>query len=134
MDSVKLFGEKIGVRARILQLEGVSGHADKNGLTDWLRGFKEKPKRVFIVHGEDTVTDEYAGYLRDEFGYEERRFTKILKRPQQGLRRSLCTTGAEPMPTLRSCSIRSTIFAMSGTDDIKTIINKGCAGTDRYSL
>ena len=70
VDSVKLFGEKIGVRARILQLEGVSGHADKNGLTDWLRGFKEKPKRVFIVHGEDTVTDEYAGYLRDEFGYE----------------------------------------------------------------
>lgn len=70
VDSVKLFGEKIGVKARILQLEGVSGHADKKGLTDWINGFKEKPKRVFIVHGQDEVTDEYAKYLRDEFGYE----------------------------------------------------------------
>ncbi len=69
-DSVKLFGEKIAVEARIEQLEGVSGHADKQGLIDWIQGFKEKPKRVFIVHGEDTVTDEFADCLMREYGYD----------------------------------------------------------------
>ena len=68
--SVKLFGEKIGVKAHIEKLDGVSGHADKQGLIDWINGFKEKPKRVFIVHGNDEVTDDFAEYLRKEYGYE----------------------------------------------------------------
>lgn len=69
-DSVKLFGEKIGVKARIEKLDGVSGHADKQGLINWINGFKEKPERVFIVHGEDTVTDEFADCLKNEYGYD----------------------------------------------------------------
>lgn len=69
-DSVKLFGEKIGVKAHIEILDGVSGHADKQGLIDWINGFKVKPKRVFIVHGQDEVTDEFAKCLADEYGYE----------------------------------------------------------------
>lgn len=69
-DSVKLFGEKIGVKAHIEILDGVSGHADKQGLIDWINGFKVKPKRVFIVHGQDGVTDEFAKCLADEYGYE----------------------------------------------------------------
>lgn len=69
-DSVKLFGEKIGVKAHIEILDGVSGHADKQGLIDWINGFKVKPKRVFIVHGQDEVTDVFAKCLADEYGYE----------------------------------------------------------------
>ena len=67
---VKLFGETVEVHARIQVLAGISGHADKDGLTDWLRGFLQKPQRVFIVHGEDEVCDSYAKYLKDTFGYE----------------------------------------------------------------
>lgn len=70
VDSVKLFGEKIGVKARIEKLDGVSGHADKQGLLNWINGFKKKPQKVFIVHGEDTVTDEFAQCLKDEYGYD----------------------------------------------------------------
>ena len=69
-ESVKLFGEKIGIKARIEKLDGVSGHADKPGLIDWLQGFKRKPEKVFIVHGEDDVTDEFAQCLKDEYGYD----------------------------------------------------------------
>lgn len=54
-DEVRLFGEPIQVRAQIKQLAGLSGHADKNGLIEWISGFEEKPKKVFIVHGEDSV-------------------------------------------------------------------------------
>lgn len=66
---VKLFGETIEVRAKIMQLAGLSGHADKNGLIAWINGFETKPKRVFVVHGEDTVCGAFAQCLKHEYGY-----------------------------------------------------------------
>lgn len=54
--NVKLFGEPVEVRAEIVKISGISGHADKKGLIHWVTGFDEKqPKRVFVVHGEDQV-------------------------------------------------------------------------------
>ena len=66
---VKLFGEPVQVRARIAQLGGLSGHADKDGLEAWLRAFDEKPKFVFVNHGEDAVAEHWANHLKEE-GYE----------------------------------------------------------------
>ncbi|MCR5790208.1 MAG: MBL fold metallo-hydrolase [Lachnospiraceae bacterium] len=66
---VKLFGETVEIRAEIKQLRGLSGHADKQGLTEWMRGFQNEPKRVFVVHGDDTVCDVFAEYLRDEYAF-----------------------------------------------------------------
>lgn len=68
-NEVRLFGETIEVRAKIMQLDGLSGHADKDGLTKWMLGFKNEPKMVFVVHGDDTVTDQFAEYLHDEHGF-----------------------------------------------------------------
>ncbi len=68
IDEVKLFGESIQVRAQIRKLVGMSGHADKNGLIDWVTGFEEKPKKVFVVHGEDTVCISFAECLKNEYG------------------------------------------------------------------
>ena len=67
---VKLFGETVDVRARIMAFQGLSGHADKNGLIEWLNGFQEKPRKVFIVHGEDTVCTSFAACLKYEHGYD----------------------------------------------------------------
>ena len=67
-DEVRLFGEPIQVRAQIKQLAGLSGHADKNGLIEWISGFEEKPKKVFIVHGEDSVCTGFAETLKIEYG------------------------------------------------------------------
>ncbi len=69
-DKVKLFGEEIDVKAEIGKLIGMSGHADKNGLLDWMRGFEKKPDKVFVVHGEDTVTETFANTLHDELGLD----------------------------------------------------------------
>ena len=52
---VRLFGETITVNAHIEELAGVSGHADKKGLLNWVNHFEKKPERVFVVHGEDLV-------------------------------------------------------------------------------
>lgn len=67
--TVKLFGETIEVKADIVKISGISGHADKKGLVEWVRGFDEQPpKNVFVVHGEDQVCDSFAACLRDEYG------------------------------------------------------------------
>lgn len=65
---VKLFGEQIEVRAHIRQMRGLSGHADKEGLIEWIEGFEQKPKKVFIVHGEDSVCVSFAECLKVEHG------------------------------------------------------------------
>ena len=68
--NVKLFGETIDVKAHIEQLDGISGHADREGLIEWLRALKNKPERVFLVHGDDLVCTRFAELLRTEYGYE----------------------------------------------------------------
>lgn len=65
---VKLFGELIQVRAQIKQIAGLSGHADKDGLLEWIGGFAEKPRKVFVVHGEDSVCMSFAECLNAEYG------------------------------------------------------------------
>ena len=67
---VKLFGEDVYVAAEICQMPGISGHADVNGLLDWIGAFEKKPQRVFVTHGEDTVTDLFAERLCEEKGLD----------------------------------------------------------------
>ena len=68
--NVKLFGESIEVHARIESLHGVSGHADMNGLLKWVKAFDPPIQRVFVVHGEDTVTEEFAKTVEETFDYQ----------------------------------------------------------------
>lgn len=63
---IKLFGEDVAVRARVATLPGLSGHADRLGLLEWIEGFKYKPRQVFVVHGEDKVAEMFAETLSTE--------------------------------------------------------------------
>lgn len=67
-DEVKLFGEPIQVRATIRTLTGLSGHADKQGLIEWITAFEKKPRKVFVVHGEDSVCKSFVECLQVEHG------------------------------------------------------------------
>ena len=67
--SVKLFNETIQVEAEIDTLPGISGHADKNGLIAWLQGFREKPKFVFVNHGDADAAEAFTNCLNREMGY-----------------------------------------------------------------
>lgn len=68
-DKVKLFGEEIAVNAEIMFFEGISGHADKNGLINWLQSFAKKPDIVFVNHGEEKSCDDFTACIREEYGY-----------------------------------------------------------------
>ena len=50
--TVKIFGEEIAVNARIEYIEGYSGHADQEGLLNFVYSFVKKPQHIFLVHGE----------------------------------------------------------------------------------
>lgn len=67
---VKLFGESIEVHARIENLPGISGHADMDGLTKWIGAFEQKPKKVFVVHGDDKVTEGFAAHIQETLGLD----------------------------------------------------------------
>lgn len=66
---VKLFGEEIVVKANICSLNGVSGHADCDGLDAWIKNIKN-PQKVFVNHGESSVAEYYKDHLRKDFGLD----------------------------------------------------------------
>jgi metallo-beta-lactamase family protein len=67
---VTLFGEQIHVNAEIHNLEGFSGHADKDGLLAWLSGFEKQPKQIFLVHGEEEAKDDFAKYAKEKLNFD----------------------------------------------------------------
>lgn len=68
--TVKLFGEEIQVRAHVENLNGISGHADRDRMLQWLGDLEEKPRRVFVNHGSDTVCDTFATTIKNTLGLE----------------------------------------------------------------
>ncbi len=64
--TVKIFGEEIAVNARIEYIEGYSGHADQDGLMNFIYSFIEKPKNIFLVHGEENSQEVLKGKIEEE--------------------------------------------------------------------
>jgi len=50
---VRLLGLEVDVRAKIESIDSFSAHADYPGLISWLEYFKPKPKKIFVVHGDE---------------------------------------------------------------------------------
>lgn len=64
--SVKIFGEEVAVKARVLAIGGYSSHADQLALLDWLRPMKLGLKKVYLVHGEEKEMGPLEDRIRDE--------------------------------------------------------------------
>lgn len=67
---VKLFGEPVQVQATIENLPGISGHADEPHLMEWIGKYTKAPRKVFIVHGDDKVTEHVAEEVHEKYGFE----------------------------------------------------------------
>ena len=59
-DTVSIFNEEIAVNARIASVVGISGHADRDMMLDWLAAMPTPPKRIFVNHGEDMVCESFS--------------------------------------------------------------------------
>lgn len=62
-DKVKIFGEEISVNARVEYIEGYSGHADQEWLLNFVYSFINKPKHIFLVHGEEESEEVLKGLI-----------------------------------------------------------------------
>jgi metallo-beta-lactamase family protein len=67
---VKLLGEEINVALEIYDLEGFSGHADQKMLMKWIRKFKIKPKKIFLVHGEEEASKALSDLINQHLKIE----------------------------------------------------------------
>lgn len=64
--TVKIFGDEIAVNARIEYIEGYSGHADQEGLMNFIYSFINKPKKIFLVHGEEESQNIFKAKVEEE--------------------------------------------------------------------
>ncbi len=68
--TVNVFGEPVQVRAEIASLDGFSAHADQREILDWVGRMPQKPRRVFLVHGDLGPATALAGLLKERFGID----------------------------------------------------------------
>jgi metallo-beta-lactamase family protein len=64
--TIRIFGEDVPVRAHVETIQGLSAHADADGLLRWLRTAARTPRTTFIVHGDPEPAQALAGRIRDE--------------------------------------------------------------------
>jgi metallo-beta-lactamase family protein len=69
-ETVRIFGEDIPVKAKVVTLGGFSAHADQAALLDWLGSLARPPERLFLVHGEAGTMESFAGAIQARFGWE----------------------------------------------------------------
>jgi metallo-beta-lactamase family protein len=69
---LKLLGQYVPVRAHIVQLDGLSAHADYAELLAWLRESRLSPRGVFVTHGEPAASDAFRRRLHETFGWNAR--------------------------------------------------------------
>lgn len=67
--TVRIHGEEVSVEAKIDQIYGYSGHADQNGLLNWLSSVEQVKYQIFVVHGEPDAAEEFAELLHQQRGF-----------------------------------------------------------------
>lgn len=67
--TVNIFGDEIQVNAHIETIVGISGHADRDMLLDWLGSMEKPPLKVFVNHGEDIVCDAFSQTIYNKLNF-----------------------------------------------------------------
>lgn len=57
--TIRMMGLELVVNARVMHIDSFSSHADSHDLLVWMKHFKRKPKKVFLVHGEEAATTAF---------------------------------------------------------------------------
>jgi len=107
--SVTIFGEKITVRAKVFTIGGISAHADKADLLEWIGHFAAKSKpQVFVIHGEPISSEALARSVRERYSLDVRvpRWREVL-RLEPG--EEVAVTPPEPVPV----DFRASILALT---------------------
>lgn len=66
-EEVRIHGKMHQVKANIVQINGLSAHADQSELLRWLSGFKLPPRKLFVVHGENDASLKFADIIHERY-------------------------------------------------------------------
>ena len=69
--TLRIFGDEIPIRAEVIQLEGLSGHADADELLAWM-GKAKPPQMTYVTHGEPDAADALRFRIEHELGWDVR--------------------------------------------------------------
>lgn len=67
--SLDIMDQMVDIKAEIYHLDGFSSHADQDELLWWLKALHEKPKKVFVVHGEKNESDSLSDRLKQDLAF-----------------------------------------------------------------
>lgn len=67
---IKIYGKYYPVKANILLIESLSAHGDQKDLLNWLSELETKPKKVFLVHGENEAADVLRLKVNEQYGFD----------------------------------------------------------------
>ena len=71
-DEIRIHGRDVKVRARVEAVHGLSAHADRDELLQWLSGFERAPRQTYLVHGEADATEALAAAIDGRYGWPAR--------------------------------------------------------------
>lgn len=66
---VRILGANYPVRARVVQIQGFSAHADKQELLQWLSSIRKPPRKLFVVHGEAESAKAFGRFVQESTGW-----------------------------------------------------------------
>ena len=69
-EKVRILGQHYPVKARVVQINGFSAHADRDELLKWLASLHRPPRRLFVTHGESSIAQHFASLVRGKTGWE----------------------------------------------------------------
>jgi metallo-beta-lactamase family protein len=67
---IKMFGKMVKVKAQISSIGGLSAHADQQELLGWMNELKQKPEKIFIVHGEENSRKVFKSKIKERYGWD----------------------------------------------------------------
>lgn len=69
---LRMHGREVPVRARIETLHGLSAHADRGEILQWLGGFERPPAKIYLVHGEPDAAAALGTAIDERLGWKAR--------------------------------------------------------------
>lgn len=69
-EEVNIFGEPVRLRAEVVTLNELSGHADQGEMLQWLEPVAPQVKKIFLVHGEPKQQEALAAAIRQKYSRE----------------------------------------------------------------
>ncbi len=71
-ETLRIFGRDVPIRAEVIQLQSMSGHADSEEIISWMRTGPAAPKMTYVTHGEMDAADRLRYRISTELGWKAR--------------------------------------------------------------